>query len=87
MIHPVNISGLPCENSHSLQVVPEENGIAVDDDGGVVLAANVAADVVALRQAGHVALTPRVEEQEKLQELMGMVNCPKKSVGGCVSGF
>ena len=46
--------------------VPEENAVY----GGVVLAANVAADVVALRQARHVALAPRVEEQEKLQEFI-----------------
>ena len=78
LTHPVNIFQFPCENPHSLQVVPEEHDIVVDDDGVVVLAANVAADVVALRQAGHVALAPRVEEQEKLQELMGLLSCPNK---------
>ena len=48
--------------------VPEQDRLPVlQDDGLVVLAADVAADVVALRQAGHVALAPRVEEQEKLK--------------------
>ena len=58
------------ENPHTRPVVPEEDNTPIDGDNGrVVLAANVAADVVALRQAGHVALAPRVEEQEELQEI------------------